>query len=136
MRSSSTLSDREWAMKPVILVADDVSSVRESLAMALVEAGCEVVTVSNGHEACRALKQRTFDALVCDLWMPGESGIQVLKFAIAECPGIRIVAITGGGPGITMESAASLAGVWGAAKIFLKPFDERQLVEFLLKPNC
>lgn len=123
-------------MKPVILVADDVSSVRDSVAMALVEAGCEVVTASNGHEACRALRQRTFDAIVCDLWMPGESGIQVLKFATVECPGTRIVAITGGGPGITMEGAASLAEVWGAEKIFLKPFDERQLVDFLLKPDC
>ncbi|MFO1080272.1 MAG: response regulator [Reyranellaceae bacterium] len=114
-----------------VLVADDVWGVRESLTAALTAEGHEVVSVADGRQASDALATRAFDVLVCDLWMPGVGGIQVLRGAAERRPGMRLVAMTGGGPGMSMEGATSLAEVWGAEKVFLKPFDERELVAFL-----
>jgi DNA-binding NtrC family response regulator len=114
-----------------ILVADDVWGVRESLRAALTAEGHDVVTVENGRQAADALAARSFDALICDLWMPGVGGVQVLRDAAKLRPGMRLLAMTGGGPGMTLEGAMSLAEVWGAEKVFIKPFDERELVAFL-----
>jgi DNA-binding NtrC family response regulator len=114
-----------------VLVADDVWGVRESLRAALTAEGHEVVTVENGRQAADALAARSFDVLVCDLWMPGVRGVQVLRDAQKLRPGMRLVAMTGGGPGMTLEGATSLAEVWGAEKVFIKPFDERELTAFL-----
>jgi DNA-binding NtrC family response regulator len=119
------------ARKLSVLVADDVWGVRESITAALQAEGHEVVSVDNGRQATEALAARSFDVLVCDLWMPGLGGIQVLRHAAKQRPDMRLVAMTGGGPGMTMEGAISLAEVWGAEKVFLKPFDERELVAFL-----
>ena len=117
--------------KPAVLVADDVWSVRESISIALQDAGYEAFCVSNGDEAAAALRTRTFDVLVCDLWMPGQSGIQILRTAIRDYPALRLIAMTGGGPGMTLEGATSLAEIWGAERVFLKPFDERALIAYL-----
>ena len=114
-----------------VLVADDVWGVRESITAALRAEGHEVVSVEDGSQAADALAARSFDALVCDLWMPGIGGVQVLRSAAKQRPGMRLVAMTGGGPGMTLEGATSLAEAWGAEKVFLKPFDERELVAFL-----
>ena len=114
-----------------VLLADDVWGVRESLTAALAAEGHEVVSVADGREACEALAARAFDVLVCDLWMPGVGGIQVLRDAARRRPGMRLVAMTGGGPGMTLEGATSLAEVWGAERVFLKPFDERELIAYL-----
>ncbi len=116
-----------------VLVADDVWGVRESLIAALSAEGHEVVAVENGRQAADALAARSFDVLVCDLWMPGVGGVQVLRDAAKLRPEMRLVAMTGGGPGMTLEGAASLAEVWGAEKVFIKPFDERDLVAFLAR---
>ena len=66
-----------------------------------------------------------------DIWMPGTDGIAVVQAIRTMAPGIPVFVITGGGPGLSIASAAALAEVWGAQKVFIKPFDVRILVEEL-----
>jgi DNA-binding NtrC family response regulator len=117
--------------KLAVLIVDDSFGVRESLKATLEMAGHEAVALENSREGMEALSTRRFDALVTDLWMPGVDGVELLRLAQNDHPELRLVAITGGGPGMSIETAAALARTWQAERVFVKPFDERELVAFL-----
>ena len=110
------------------LVVDDVMTVRESLAIALESAGYAVTGAGNGVEALAALEKDDFDVLVTDMWMPEMDGLKLLKEIRGRKPDMRIFGVTGGGPRLTIEAMSSLAEIWGAEKVFLKPFDEDELI--------
>lgn len=111
-----------------VLVIDDVAGVRLSLETALSRAGYSVTLASDGTQGLEMALAGDFDVMVTDIWMPGTNGLQLLKRLAAEKPGLRTFAITGGGPRMTMETASSLAEVWGAEQVFIKPFDEDLLI--------
>ena len=117
------------------LVVDDVMTVRESLAIALESAGYAVTGAGNGVEALAALDKDDFDVLVTDMWMPEMDGLRLLKEIRGRKPNMRIFGVTGGGPRLTIEAMSSLAEVWGAEKVFLKPFDDDELIAALMEPK-
>lgn len=110
------------------LVADDVEVMRQSLQIALTEAGLEVDCCATGSEALRALRTGRYDVAVLDIWMPDGDGLAVLKAIRREQPGLRVFVISGGGPRLPLEAAALMAEVLGAEQVLVKPFDERHLV--------
>ena len=118
------------------LVVDDVMTVRESLSIALESAGFIVTGAANGREALEALEKDDFDVLVTDMWMPEMDGLRLLKEIRGRKPSMRIFGVTGGGPRLTIEAMTSLAEVWGAEKVFLKPFDDDELIAAVLEPKA
>ena len=111
-----------------VLIADDIRGVRESVRIALADAGHHAVAVESGSAALERLSREAFDVLVTDIWMPDTDGLELLRQVRSERPGLRVFAMTGGGPRMTIETATSLAEVWGAEQVFVKPFDEDRLV--------
>jgi CheY-like chemotaxis protein len=79
-------------------------------------------------DAIARLGCRKFAAVVTDVWMPGADGIQVVQAIRKVDSEVPVLVITGGGPGLSIASAAPLAQVWGARKVYVKPFDVRELV--------
>lgn len=118
------------------LVVDDVMTVRESLAIALRSAGFEVTTAENGREALERLSERNYEVLVTDMWMPEMDGLRLLKEVRGKNPQMRIFGVTGGGPRLTTEAMSSLAQVWGAERVFLKPFDDDDLLDAIARPRA
>jgi two-component system chemotaxis response regulator CheY len=118
-------------MSRQILVADDSAANRLALRLELVDRGFEVDEAEDGEAAIGMLGSRTYDAVVTDVWMPGADGIAVVQALQKQSPGVPIFVITGGGPGLSIASAAALAEVWGAEKVYVKPFDVRILVDEL-----
>ncbi|EKS31787.1 response regulator [Afipia clevelandensis] len=116
-----------------ILVVDDVPAMRESIGAALSAAGHRPSYAENGKEALERIIAGSFDAVVTDLWMPEMDGLGLIKRIRQEQMSLRVFAITGGGPRLTLEAATSIAEIWGAEKVFLKPFDESLLVEALME---
>lgn len=57
-----------------VLVVDDEPDVRMVIEAALEDAGFEVVTAANGHEAYNSVKERPPDFITLDLVMPKQSG--------------------------------------------------------------
>ncbi|WP_161992670.1 response regulator [Aureimonas leprariae] len=108
---------------------------RESLALALGDAGFEVSTAGNGKEALELLQTREFDVLITDMWMPEMDGLRLLKEIRGKNPAMRIFGITGGGPRLTIETMSSLAEIWGAERVFLKPFDDDDLIAAIEAPR-
>jgi CheY-like chemotaxis protein len=111
-----------------ILIADDSAANRLALRLELVDRGFAVVEASSGDEAIAQLAPGKFAAIVTDVWMPGADGIEVVQAIRKIDADVPIFVITGGGPGLSIASAATLAEVWGARKVFVKPFDVRELV--------
>jgi DNA-binding NtrC family response regulator len=119
--------------KPIrVLISDDMEPLRESVAIALRAAGLAADTAQSGAETLKHLRTAGYDVLVTDIFMPEMDGISLIKILSSEFPGLRIMAMTGGGPDMTIETALSLAEIWGAERVFIKPFDEARLIEAIL----
>lgn len=62
-----------------ILVVDDEPDIRESVKDILEDEGYEVVTADSAAAAREARRARRPDAILLDVWMPGEDGISLLR---------------------------------------------------------
>ena len=81
---------------PTILVVDDEPSVLLTYSMILRQSGYEVTAVASSQEAKRALQERLFDLLICDLALESaRSGLEVLDFARARYPALPAILLTG-----------------------------------------
>lgn len=64
---------------PVVLIVDDVSTLRNASADALKAIGCEILEATNPAEALQAAKENKPDLILLDVILPGASGIQVCR---------------------------------------------------------
>jgi len=79
-----------------ILIAEDDSSMRHFLAMALQRAGHEVEACEDGLSALRVLDtDKNFDLLLADIVMPGMDGIELSQKASEICEKLKVMFITG-----------------------------------------
>lgn len=123
---------------PGILIIDDEEDVRDALRMILERAGHTVRTAANGNEALELQRKEPADLVITDIIMPEKDGVRTIKEMREEFPGLRIVAISGGGgvqpfaykPGaITTTAYLAAAKEVGADRIFTKPFDREDLIK-------
>ncbi len=104
-----------------ILVVEDEEAVAEGLRL-LLEQEYTVEVASSGRQALELMLAGTpFDAVLCDLMMPGMSGIELFAALRSRVPGLeeRLVFMTGGA--FTPEAEAFLEEVSNAR--VEKPFD-------------
>jgi CheY-like chemotaxis protein len=110
-----------------VLIVEDDASVRALLRLMLEKAGLEIVEAAEGAEGLRACRQLRPDAVLTDLFMPGVDGLELIRNVKRECPGVGVVAISGGGFGGTMDLLPA-ARVLGAVEVLRKPFDRATAV--------
>ena len=78
-----------------ILIVDDERFVREVLVRALEREGHNCETASNAAEARERLTETEFDLIVCDVDMPGESGLELVGSMLAQRPFLAAVMMSG-----------------------------------------
>lgn len=78
-----------------ILVVEDEEPVRTMLDQLFNMYGYQCRLAANAAEARQFLHKEDFDLILSDLNMPGETGFQLLQFALAEKPGLRTILYTG-----------------------------------------
>ena len=112
----------EQATKGSILIAEDETAVRESLAEVLRDEGYEVTAVADGDAAIAALDGQEIDLVISDLRMPGADGLTVLTHARNVAPQTFVLLMTAHA---TVETAVE-ALHRGAQDYLLKPliFDD------------
>jgi two-component system sensor histidine kinase/response regulator len=104
-----------------ILIADDDRMQRMLLTRTLVQQGHTVEAVTSGHEAIEKLIEQPFDAVLCDITMPGMDGFEVLERIMSDDALKEI-------PVIMVSGFGEMAGVvtcieMGAADYLHKPAD-------------
>jgi response regulator RpfG family c-di-GMP phosphodiesterase len=83
----------EAAPKRVLLV-DDEESIRTAIGKFLKARGYDVAVADNGRDALDLLEQERFDALLCDVRMPGMSGTEVVPRAMELRPELAVLMLT------------------------------------------
>ena len=120
-----------------ILVADDEVDLVRIVERALVRAGHEVLTASDGIQALQCLSLGNIDLLVIDMVMPNMNGLEAIKEIQRKYPKVKIVAISGGGPSGGPDTYLAVAKKLGAANCLFKPFmlsELTSIVNDLLNP--
>jgi DNA-binding NtrC family response regulator len=107
-----------------ILVVDDEASIRESLEVLLSLENYTVKTAGNGEEGLRLLDQSTFDLVLLDLALPGQSGLELLPQFKERQPELPIIMITAYG---TVENVVEAIRA-GAENFIQKPWDNEKLL--------
>ncbi len=116
---------------PRILVVDDETPIREMLSETLRLEGYECVAAADGDQAIDALAEHAFDVVVTDIHMPGKEGLQLIKEVRKQHPSLKIVAISGGQPGLKPGCNLELASMFGADITCHKPLDIDAFLETL-----
>jgi len=110
--------------KPLVLVIDDETGSRESMAIAIERAGLAVRTFDDAKKALEYLDENEGVRLaVCDLRMPGTDGIAFLNEVRERKLDLGVILVTGYG---SIESAVEAMRV-GADDYLTKPVDLYEL---------
>jgi len=111
-----------------VLVTDDDERIRQATFDILQHAGYEVRVARDGNELLRAYRERTPDLVLCDLFMPGKDGLELIGELLRISPQARIVAMSGGGCNGVLN-VLQMARHLGAREILAKPFGSAKLLE-------
>ncbi len=77
-----------------VLIVDDEEMVRHLLNRILTDSGYHCSMASDAAEARVCLKQTPFDMVLSDLQMPGESGLDLIRFIRSEHPETAVIIVT------------------------------------------
>lgn len=109
--------------KAHILVIDDDERLRDLLQRYLSESGFLVTAAGSAEEARAYLVGTTFDLLVIDVMMPGETGLELLR-DLRKTSAVPALFLTAMG-----ETENRIAGLEiGADDYIAKPFEPRELI--------
>ena len=113
-----------------ILVVDDNPDILESLALVLQSAGHEARTAIDSRVALRMHAERPADLLITDIFMPGADGFETIAAFRERSPGLKIIAMSGGGR-VARRDYLGIAKEVGADAMMRKPFDPADLLRTL-----
>jgi DNA-binding response OmpR family regulator len=118
--------------KLVVLVADDDFSIRQTLQIALSNAGYDVVPARDGDEATRLWRESGPDLIITDIHMPRKSGLLFLQDLQESGSTTPVIAMTDGGPAknLTLLGVAKLLGSLTTVE---KPFTLEEMVKTVEK---
>lgn len=117
------------AQKARVLVVDDEEAVRTLLSARLVLEGYECTTAESGEDALDKISLGNFDMVLCDLWMPGMSGLELLKQVRSKFAQLAFVMCTSEDDVRTGIEAMKL----GAADYLVKPLQLDAMAASLTK---
>jgi two-component system nitrogen regulation response regulator NtrX len=100
-----------------VLTVDDDPAIRRTLRAVLEDEGHETGEAGNATEAYAALEKRRWDAVLLDLTMPGEHGLDALVKIREQAPDTAVIVVSGES---TLENAVK-AGQRGAFDFVAKP---------------
>jgi len=107
-----------------ILVVDDEEQIRRLLNRTLSGTEYTCTLAADGAEARKCLDEQTFDLVLCDVKMPGESGIDLTRHIASEYEDTAVIMLTAVDDPKTADAAIE-AGTYG---YIIKPFNPNELI--------
>lgn len=107
-----------------VLIVDDEEPIRRLLGHLLEMHGYHCTLAADAIDARRHIRNEDFDLVLCDLNMPGESGLQLLQHILAEHPDTAAITVTA----IDDPEVARTALGIGAYGYIIKPFETNEVL--------
>jgi putative two-component system response regulator len=102
-----------------ILIVDDEETIRLALRKFLRSRGYEVEIAGSGDHAMEILEKESFSLMLCDVRMPGMTGVQVVPLARAKDRDLAIIMLTAVNDAATATEVLAL----GASDYLMKPVE-------------
>jgi len=121
----------------LILVIDDDDALRRVILRTLEAKKHRMIEAPNGVEGMKMLEEHKPDAVITDILMPQKEGIETIREIRERAPGVKIIAISGGGMSHNLMFL-DVARAFGADAALAKPFRPNELttvVEQVLKAS-
>jgi len=112
-----------------ILVIDDESIIRESMAAYLEDSGYRVCQAGDGREGLAVFRREQPDLVMVDLRMPGIDGLEVLSTVLSESPDTPTLVVSG--TGVIQDAIEALK--MGALDFVTKPILDMAVLEHAAK---
>ena len=107
-----------------ILIVDDEYHVRDILKRTLMKNGHDCTLAANALEARKYLNEKAIDLVLCDVTMPGESGVELAKYIGAEYNNTAVIMVTAiEDPEVALTVLE--AGTYG---YIIKPFSQNMIL--------
>jgi DNA-binding NtrC family response regulator len=110
-----------------ILVVEDDKACRETLTRMLEREGHDPIIPDTPAEALSMISDDPPDLVITDILMPDLDGIELITLAKKKQPGLRCIAISGGGRA-PKELLLRAAKQLGAIESLQKPFERADLI--------
>lgn len=107
-----------------ILIVEDEEATRRLLGRLLEGYGYACTQAGDAREARQRLRDSDFALILCDVNMPGESGLQLVREVLKEYPQMAAVMVTG----LDDPQFANVALESGAYGYILKPFETNEIL--------
>jgi putative nucleotidyltransferase with HDIG domain len=102
-----------------VLVVDDEETIRNAMSKFLRSRGYDVTGVESGAAALELLHREKFDAMLCDVRMPGMTGVEVVPRALELVPDLAVLMLTA----VNDAPTATEALAHGALDYLMKPVE-------------
>lgn len=106
-----------------ILIVDDAREIRDPLGQYLRKQGYRTLLAANAGEARDAIANGAFDLIVLDIMMPGEDGLSLCRWIVAQ-NGPPVILLTA----MADETDRIVGLELGADDYLIKPFNPRELL--------
>lgn len=123
---------------PKILLIDDDEPFRNLVRRSLTSLGHHVIEARHGGEGLKHLKDDSIDLVITDLIMPETEGIETIMEIQRTRPGLKIIAMSGGGR-FTSKDLLKMTGQLCKVPTISKPFLNRELsalISATLEPDA
>lgn len=107
-----------------ILVVDDEEPIRRLIGYLLKTHGYPIFLAADAREARQVLKEQPIALMLCDVNMPGESGMDLVRSTLAEYKDTAAIMITGLDSSILANAAIEV----GAFGYIIKPFETNEVL--------
>jgi two-component system cell cycle response regulator CpdR len=114
-----------------VLVVDDERTIADTLVRILNQSGFRSSAAYDGSSALDHLQSGCPEILLSDVILPGMSGVEIAKRAVAQCPEMKVFFISGQAASLDILSKAKKSGL--DFELFAKPTDPEELIQALLK---
>ncbi len=102
-----------------VLIADDDTGIAELMLRRLAKMGLQADRAEDGQQALHMLERTPYDLILTDIYMPGATGLDILRRAKEKDPHVQVVIVTGSA---TLDTAVEALNM-GAFSYLAKPFE-------------
>jgi putative two-component system response regulator len=121
------MSTREISIRPedlTVLVIDDQALIRVTLRAILNKEGYRIIEADSIRRALEVVNSETVHLVLCDIHLPGESGMDFVRAIQPRIPEIAVVMVSAADDTTTAIDCLQL----GAFGYVLKPFQPREII--------